>query len=246
MKYPGLITVRTSSRRLPNKCLLPFGEVTVIAHIINRAKYYNLDPIVCTSNDPSDDILVEIAKNNDVPIFRGHLDNKLLRWRNCSSYFNLDDFHSIDADDPFFDGDLMIQSLELLREGYDMVYPTESSHQGSATVGFSFKTEIIEEACKEVKENQDTEVMWPVIERISNIKSTVLPEKSKTPHLARMTLDYEEDYWLLNSIERICGGLASRNTIDAFLKKNPDFYKINWFRNKEWKKNQNAKESFVK
>ena len=242
MKYPGLITVRCSSSRLPNKCLLPFGENDVITHIINRSKHYNLDPIVCTSKDPTDDILVEIAEKNGALIFRGHLENKLMRWRDCCNNFKLKDFHSIDADDPFFDGDLMIQSLELLREGYDMVYPTESSHKGSATVGFSLKTKIIEEACKGVEENQDTEVMWPLIERLSNIKSIVLPEKSKSPYLARMTLDYEEDYWLLNSIERICGGMTPRKEIDSFLKNNPDFYKINWFRNSQWKENQQSKE----
>ena len=58
--------------------------------------------------------------------------------------------------------------------------------------------------------------------------------------MARLTLDYEEDYWLLKSIERICGPLASRDLIDAFLKKNPDFYKINWFRNSQWKENQES------
>ena len=245
MKYPGLITVRTSSRRLPNKCLLPFGEDNVITHIISRTKHSNLDPIVCTSNDPTDDILVEIAEKNGALIFRGPLENKLMRWRDCCNYYKLKDFHSIDADDPFFDGDLMIESLELLRKGYDMVYPTESSHKGSATVGFSLTSKIIDEACNGIDGNLDTEVIWPFIEKINGIKKITLPEKEKNPYLARLTLDYEEDYWLLKSIERICGALASRDSIDDFLIKNPDFFKINWFRNSQWKENQELKEQRI-
>ena len=148
MKYTGLITVRTSSTRLPNKCLLPFGNGNVIEHIIRRSVNSGLDPIICTSTDRSDDVLEEIANNTNTPIFRGHLENKLMRWRDCCHYFDLDNFHSIDADDPFFDGDLMIQSIKLLRSGYDMVYPTKSSHNGAATVGFSVNARIIDEACK--------------------------------------------------------------------------------------------------
>ena len=67
MKYPGLITVRTSSTRLPNKCLLPFGDGNVIEHIIKRAKYSGLDPILCTSIDKSDNILQEIAEKATNP-----------------------------------------------------------------------------------------------------------------------------------------------------------------------------------
>jgi len=73
----GFITGRTTSTRLPRKCLLPFGKWNVIEHIINRAKHYDLEPIICTSTDPSDDILEEIAYKEDVKVFRGSLINKL-------------------------------------------------------------------------------------------------------------------------------------------------------------------------
>jgi len=70
MKYTGLITVRTSSTRLLNKCLLPFGKGNVIEHIIKRSVNSGLDPIICTSTDRSDDVLEEVANNLNTPIFR--------------------------------------------------------------------------------------------------------------------------------------------------------------------------------
>ena len=74
---PSFITVRTKSKRLPQKCLLPFGDCNVIEHIIHRTNHYQLEPIICTSTDPSDDILEEIACKENVKVFRGSLINKL-------------------------------------------------------------------------------------------------------------------------------------------------------------------------
>ena len=122
----GFITVRTSSTRLPNKCLLPLGDETVISHVVKRAVAYGIEPIICTSTDKSDDILEEISKELGVKCFRGSLVNKLKRWLDCAEHFNVNSFHTIDADDPFFDGSEMIDSLNLLKSGnYDVVCPTE-------------------------------------------------------------------------------------------------------------------------
>ena len=115
MKIPGFITVRSSSSRLPLKCFLPFGkDSNVLEHIIRRAKHYNIDPIICTSTDPSDDLIEKLAIKEKVKFFRGSLNNKLQRWADCAKHFNLDAFHSVDADDPFFDGNEMRRSYEML------------------------------------------------------------------------------------------------------------------------------------
>ena len=79
-----------------------------------------LDSIICTTTDRTDDVLEEIANNTNILIFKGHIENKLMRWRYYFHYFDLDNFHLIDAVDPFFDCELMIHSSKLLRSGYDM------------------------------------------------------------------------------------------------------------------------------
>ena len=98
----GFITVRTSSTRLPNKCMLPLGDETVISHVVKRAISYGIEPIICTSTDKSDDILEEISKELGVKCFRGSLVNKLKRWLDCAEHFEVNSFHTIDADDPLF------------------------------------------------------------------------------------------------------------------------------------------------
>jgi spore coat polysaccharide biosynthesis protein SpsF len=240
--YVGFITVRTSSTRLPNKCLLPLGDEKVISHVVKRAISYGIEPIICTSIDKSDDILEEISKELGVKCFRGSLVNKLKRWLDCAEHFKVNSFHTIDADDPLFDGKEMIASLDLLRsKDCDVVCPTESSSAGGASVGYSLTTAIIKKALENLDPDTDTEMMWYYLEKVSQVKMEILPEASNANIKVRLTLDYEEDYWLLASIARILGNSASRYAVNQLFLNNPDFSKINFFRNKEWKDAQLAK-----
>ena len=238
----GFITVRTTSTRLAKKCLLPFGESTVLNHIIRRAVSYGIKPIVCTSTSNDDNIIEKIANKEGVKCYRGSLDNKLQRWLDCATHFNVNMFHTVDADDPFFDGNEMKSSIKMLQEEeLDMVYPTRSSSAGGASVGYSLTTEIVKRACKGLDKDADTEMMWYYIEKISDLKTKILPETRKNISNMRLTLDYEEDYWLLESVRRMLGNLASRYEVDKLFLSNPDLYKINWFKNKEWKAGQLSK-----
>ena len=54
----------------------------------------------------------------------------------------------------------------------------------------------------------------------------------------RLTLDYQEDYWLMNSLVRILDNYPNQEEIINFFNLNPDLYKINWFRNDDYKSAQ--------
>lgn len=240
--YVGFITVRTSSSRLPNKCLLPLGDDTVISHVVKRAIASGIEPIICTSTDPSDDVLEDTAKELGVKCFRGSLVNKLKRWSDCAEAFKVDTFHTIDADDPFFDGTDVIRSLELLKsQQCDVVCPTESSSNGGATVGYSLTRNIVRRALTGLSHDADTEMMWYYLEKITNIKMKVLSDLYDTDMTVRLTLDYEEDYWLLASLVRILGNNTNRSQIRQLFFDNPELAKINLFRNDEWKAAQISK-----
>ena len=243
MIIPGFITVRSTSSRLPKKCFLPFGENTnVLQHIIRRAIHYNIDPIVCTSTDPSDDAIETIAKKEGVKIFRGSLVNKLQRWADCAKHFELAAFHTVDADDPFFDGKEMHRSMRLMNEGgYDIVCPSYSSSSGGASVGYSLTSDIVKKAVNDLSKGTDTEMMWYYIEKIEGRKTVILTENAEQPLTIRLTLDYEEDYWLLRTVQRLVGNVALRSEVDELFRRNPDLYKVNWFHNEEWEAAQKAK-----
>tara|TARA_Y100000996_G_C22478697_1_gene625250 strand:- start:404 stop:1138 length:735 start_codon:yes stop_codon:yes gene_type:complete len=237
--FPGLITVRTSSSRLPSKCLLPFGKSNVITHIINRAKFYNIEPIICTSTDSEDDVLESIAKEQNVKCFRGHLKNKLKRWADCVTHFDFEIFHTIDADDPFFDGDEMKQSMDLLMtENADVITTTQTSANGAASVGYSFSSQYVKKASDLFPGDIDTEMVWNFLDEVKGVKKVTLPDTKDKELKMRLTLDYEEDYWLLKSLNEILGENITRDKVDDFFRRNPDFYLINWFRNQDYLDNQ--------
>ena len=243
MKIPGFITVRSTSSRLPNKCFLPFGEnINVLQHMIRRAIHYDIDPIVCTSIDPSDDAIETLAKKEGVKFYRGPLINKLQRWADCAKHFELTAFHTVDADDPFFDGEEMHRSFKLLfEENLDVVSPTKESSAGAASVGYSLKTKMVIKACSGLGEDVDTEMMWFYLDKIKDLKKIELSSNSLFKSKLRLTLDYQEDYWLLESIRKIIGNFSSREELNYLFEKNPDLHLINWFRNQEWKSAQEAK-----
>ena len=239
MRVPAFITVRTSSSRLPQKCLLPFGDCNVIQHVIRRALFYKLDPIVCTTVEPDDDVIVRIAKEEKVKYFRGSVLDKLRRWRDCCDRFKIEKFHTVDADDLFFDGDLIRNSFALMKEGYDVVSPTEAtSVGGTGSVGFSLTRNIVNKACELIPPGSDTEMMWTYLEKVKGLKKLVMLEEEGSQLQVRLTLDYEEDYWLLRTVQRIVGSFALRKEVDDLFRINPSLYKINWFRNEEWKQKQ--------
>ena len=241
MKIPAFITVRSSSSRLPEKCFLPFGEGSVLEHIIKRVRHYDLDPIICTTTEVTDDAIIELAKECNVKFFRGPVANKLLRWSQCCEHFDLESFHSVDADDPFFCGDEVKRSHNLLQAGFDMVAPSPSSSGGGATVGYSLTADVVKKASLGMSDDLDTEMIWSHIERISDIKKTTLSDPYENIIRDRMTLDYHEDYILLESIRLLIGNMSTRKDLYNLLKNNPDLSKINAFRSEEWSQNQKIK-----
>ena len=192
--------------------------------------------------DPSDDLIEELALREGVKCFRGSLINKLKRWADCAVHFNLKAFHTVDADDPFFDGDEMKKSFKLLLDhNLDVVSPTIESSNGGASVGYSLTTQIVNKAILNLDTDTDTEMMWFYLEKVHGIRMAILPESRRQISGIRLTLDYEEDYWLLASIARILGNSASRDAVNQLFLNNPDLTKVNFFRNEEWKAAQLSK-----
>ena len=242
MKINGIILVRSASSRLKNKCYLEFGNTTIIEHIINRCKNYKIKPIICTTKNKEDKKLINIAKKNKIRFFAGSAKNKILRISDCCKKYNIKAFHTIDADDPFFCGLEVKKSFSLLNKGYQLITPSKSSSSGGASVGFSVVAEIFHEITKNLKKNEDTEMMWNFFKiKKKKIKTKIFPNQKYNIKKCRLTLDYYEDYIFLKIIRDILGNNASRKSIYNLINKMPQLPKINFFRNRELKINQSKK-----
>ena len=232
----ALILVRVGSTRLPEKCLLPFGNGTVLEHVCRRTEFFGFTPIISTTKDSGDNPVVALGKQNGWQVFCGEIDNKIGRLRDTCDYFGIKKFITIDADDPFFDGKANMESLErLISSNLDMVKPPKDYYCGS--MGFALTLEILERAVKE-RDTSNSEMMWTLIESLNELKYETFSPPIRGMTKIRLTLDFIEDYHILCFILRELGPFVTPEHIKNFFNRNPDLFKLNWFRQEDWAKRQ--------
>jgi spore coat polysaccharide biosynthesis protein SpsF len=236
------ITVRTSSTRLPTKALIPlYGEVTLVKHIISRAKLSKLaDRIVlCTTSETADDQLCEIAKSCGIDFFRGPTEDKLLRWNQAAEHFNVEFIATFDGDDPFCSPELIDLAFEQIqRDSVDFI---ESAEIATGAFTYALRASALKKVC-EIKDSEDTEMMWTYFKDTGLFKIAELhqvPLNLKNAKV-RLTLDYPED---LQLFREIFGLLKSDHTVDLslvieLLMSNDSLREMNFFRQGDFLANQ--------
>ena len=213
---PVMITCRLGSSRLPAKCLLPLGEVSVIEHVASRAQHFGFDPIICCPLEDED----EIKRNSVTGRVFGYTTNDCEELVTAAAvHHDITVFHHLDGDDPFFDRDSVLESMQCFQKWkFSRVRPSIYSQSGAGMVGTSYNLKAPVDAIE-----------------------GILPDPSMPVWPLRLTLDYQEDYHLICSVNRMVGGyMAPWHAIESLFQRNPDLHRINWFRNSEWKAKQNA------
>ncbi|MBA3052661.1 MAG: 3-deoxy-manno-octulosonate cytidylyltransferase [Candidatus Omnitrophica bacterium] len=229
MKIGLLITARLKSKRLPMKILKDLNGRTVIERIIDRAKVVKgvSDIVLCTSTNPQDRPLVDIAAKNGIYYFAGSEEDVLNRMFSAAKLFNMDFIISVTADNPLFSiyhAELAIK--EAKKGKYDYI-KIEGLPIGGICYGL--KNKALEVVCR-VKEVIDTEIWGHLFNQPRVFDVCVLPAKGKYRHPnIRLTLDYKEDYRFLKRLHReikFTGVLSLGKVID-YLDENPRLLKIN-------------------
>ena len=65
-------------------------------------------------------------------------------------------------------------------------------------MGYSLTLNLIERAVAFTDAEEDTEMMWGIIDNLNNVKKLILPEYENMGSDVRLTLDYWEDYIMLS------------------------------------------------
>ncbi|MCK9223914.1 MAG: hypothetical protein M0R46_02455 [Candidatus Muirbacterium halophilum] len=103
MKTEILIQARADSKRLPNKIMLKLAGKSLIEHVYQRCMSTGYKTVILTSDNKSDDKFCEFLKKNQIPFFRGPLQNVLERYL---IYANKNSLHSlirVTGDNPLID-----------------------------------------------------------------------------------------------------------------------------------------------
>src|SRR5258705_2324279 len=202
----------------------------IFSHMIDRLKLAErVDQIiVCTSTNPQDDPLTDIAADTGVSLFRGDEDDVVKRLSEAATAFDLDYILSITADCPFSDpiyADKIVESYE--RTDADLIRALDLPHgaysYGVKPSAFSKVMEIKDEVNTEVWGRYFTDT------DLFHVYDLPIGEEHRLPEL-RMTLDYLEDLEFFKAVFShlyVPGKVFSLDEILDFLREHPEVIDIN-------------------
>ena len=231
MRTGLLLSVREKATRLPGKVLLPLGNCNVTEHLIRRLMESQQADlvVVSTSNEPRDEVLVDIAKKVGVGYYKGSEDDKLIRYRDTARHFKLDFVVIVDGDDPFCSVEHIDRMIDYVKEN-PVGYVQYDGLPLGAT-GFGVHGMALERIC-DMKMQHNTEVWQHLFHENPIFKSVFLEEKNplyNKPNI-RMTLDYQEDYeffkTVVDGLQKSEINLKFAN-IMKYLKEHPEAAEIN-------------------
>lgn len=239
MNIVTVIQARTTSSRLPNKVLFPLCGETLIIRMIERIKksrYASNSIVVATSTNKEDDIIESLCDSNGIDCFRGHLTDLLDRHYQLALFYKADAVVKIPSDCPLIDPDIIDKVVCYFLENYPYYDFVSNLHPASYPDGndveiMSFRT--IERAWREASRNFEREHTTPYIWenpdkfKIGNVLWEAGLDFSSTH---RWTIDYEEDYQLINKVfEELYHKNPSFGLYEilTLIEKKPEIAKIN-------------------
>ncbi len=231
MKVGYLITARLKSTRLPEKLLREVEGKPILSHMLDRLKRARrLDKIIiCTSTNPQDDRLIDLARTEGVDYYRGDEEDVLHRLHDAVNHFGLDYILNITADCPFVDPEYADRIVEAFEDNNaDLIQAFDLPH-GAYSYGIkpSALAKVIE-----IKNDVYTEVWGRYFTDTDLFEVYDLPIENplhRQPQL-RMTLDYPEDLEFFKAVFATLykpGEVFSLDEILLYLQQHPEVIEIN-------------------
>ena len=124
LNYKILVQARMTSNRFPGKMLVNLDGRPLIDHVLSRVQDScpSGQVVLLTSEDPTDDPLVEYVSNMfDITIFRGELNNVYNRYVAYLDSNWCDWFVRVSGDSPLLDPGLIRKMVLMVNEKYDLV-----------------------------------------------------------------------------------------------------------------------------
>ena len=203
------IQARTNSSRLREKMKLSLGDYQIIEWVILRLLKSKMSDylVLLTTENKSDDWLVETAFNFGLDTYRGSENNLIERFHSASLNYNVKNVVRVCADNPFIDPVEVDKLITFFNKNDNLDYAF--NHQDRLDNGYAdgFGAEIFSTDCLstiyEANTNQDekehmTSYIWnnPQKFKIGTIKAE---SKLRNPTL-RFDIDTKEDFMRLQKL----------------------------------------------
>ncbi len=257
-KATCIIQARMLSSRLPGKVLLPGpNNKSFLIHLVQRLKKSkNLDNIIiATTTNKIDDLIVKECKKNKVNYFRGDPLNLVDRYYKCAKKFKITNIVRVTSDCPLMDYRLIDNMLNIFKNSkFDFI---SNLHPPTFPDGFDieiFTFDSLKKSYLKSKKNYEKEHVTPYIwdnPDLFKIKNFISQDGKNYSSKYRLTLDFIEDYFVLNTIfEKLYKKNKNFSYYDVlkFVKSNKKILtnkfliKVNWYKD-HWKKLKTIKRS---
>lgn len=198
-----ILQARTSSSRLPAKCLLPVAGYPAAVLAALRVVHPAWECILATSDDPSDDRLVRLALEHGLTVARGPLKDVLARFTRAAEGLPDDAIVvRLTADNLFPDARLLhaaVDEFVTRNHGYLITWTPALDVPHGLTVEV-FRAGALREAAARAERADDREHVTPWIRRkfgVATLRPSGLPPGSGR---LRCTMDTLEDYLRIASV----------------------------------------------
>jgi spore coat polysaccharide biosynthesis protein SpsF len=202
MKTGIFVIVRLGSTRLPKKALLDILGRPVLGHLVERLKSAETADllVICTTQSPVDDPIVEIGRSTGVQVFRGSEEDLLDRLLQAALAYHVSHFVGVEGDDLLVDPEQVDAVANLLLEGNADLVKCEGLPFGATPIGI--RVEALRKVCQ-LKTDTKTATGWTryfTDTGLFNIVTVRVEDPELSHPEIRMTLDYREDYEFFKAV----------------------------------------------
>ncbi len=226
----SIIQARISSNRLPGKVLFKLGDSNVLGQVIQRAKEFSNEVIVCTSINSEDNEIANFCNSIDIYCYRGSLDNVFSRYREILIQKRFDKyrwFARITADNPLISVLLAENLITKISDNLDYIaYRNKEINIGTGIEIVNKKTFLnIDERKLDLAEKEHVTLNLYEKKGRYNCKFILSPFNNFDKRI-RLTLDYQDDYKLLKKLFKLDKNISSERAIEI-IRKDAYLMKIN-------------------
>lgn len=229
----AVIQARMGSSRLPGKVMKDIVGHPQLWHVVSRTgAAETLDSVVvATSGSETDDAIVALCEQSDIPVFRGSEDDVLDRYYCAAKWAGAEVVVRITADCPLIDPGVVDKVVSAYLEGgcdyasntIERTYP-----DGLDTEVFSF--EALEAAWHEAELPSEREHVTPYIWKTPDVFRLRRVTQGEDLSYLRWTVDEPEDLEFVREVYRLLhlpGQTFFMEDVVRLLREHPELLEIN-------------------
>ncbi|WP_374385326.1 UDP-2,4-diacetamido-2,4,6-trideoxy-beta-L-altropyranose hydrolase [Dongia sp.] len=191
-----IVQARMGSSRLPGKIVEEIGGRAVLSHVIQRLQAVkNADVVViATTDQTSDDPIVQLAQKCGAVVFRGDEKDVLSRYLGAARMVDADVILRVTSDCPLIDP-WVCEKVIKAREQQDADYAANNMPRlfPHGLDCEAFTRDVLEQAASEATEGYDREHVTPWMRRSPDLRRVNVIGPGWPANQQRWTLDYPED-----------------------------------------------------